>query len=683
MSPESLARRHPHLVHVALADLGLRGPRSHWRLEPLPALAASGTLHATGFPQLAPCAAPGYLAHDCASVYGAIAAVAAVLDGERLDGPPGQLVDISVQESALAGTNPWSIALQSYSKLNPLLSPEGKRNAEGAYWVLPAADGWVRAVIGTPRQWNGFVQLMRSPEAFEDDVWSGMAFRLQNSDVVRLLAQERLTDRARAQLFDEALGLGTTIGVLQTLREFVDHPQTRARSFFVDKGFPGLEGLPFANHPVNLSRTPASVRHPAGTATDVAFRPRRQLAGRPLGKREGRLLDGLRVVEFGVAAVTPELNGVLSELGADVIKIESTVHLDVLRAAGASFGSLNRSMTFNAECRGRRSVALDLTTERGRELTFELCAGADLVAENYRGGVLDGLGLGYEAVRARNPRVIYVSSQGYGSTGPFASMPAYGPLNSGFSGVHLQWNFPDAPYPCGTSLNHPDHIAGKLLAVAVLAALREREASGVGQRLELAQTEMSAYLVGEMYLDAVRAGVDPAPLGNAHPAAAPHGVYPSAGDDSWVAIAVMDDEGWQRFCKVLGWDAYGELSTAPGRLSRRAQLDERLSEWTRARSNVEAAELLQAQGVSAMPVMGPVDQHADPHLTEREFIVRLDHPEAGEETHVGNPIRFSRTSQRMAMSAPCFGAHTEEVLTSVLGLSPADVAELVEQGVCR
>jgi crotonobetainyl-CoA:carnitine CoA-transferase CaiB-like acyl-CoA transferase len=682
LAPKAIAQRHPHLVHVAVTDFGLTGPRASWRLEALAALAASGTLHATGFPQLPPCNAPGFLGHDCASVYGAIGAVAAVLDGERKGGARGQLIDISVQEAALAGTNPWSIALRSYSKINKMLSPEGKRNAEGAYWVLPAGDGWVRAVIGTPRQWDGFVKLMRSPDAFEDEVWQSMLFRLQNADVVRLLAEERLTDRSRAELFDEALGLGTTVGVLQTVREFVSHPQTQARKFFVDTGFPGVEGLPFARQPVNLSRTPASLRGPAETADDAGFASRRPAAGGAVGKPDGLLFDGLRVVEFGVAAVAPELGGVLSELGANVIKIESIAHLDVLRAAGASSGSFNASMTFNAECRGRRSVLLDLSTERGRELASELCASADVIAENYRGGVLDGLGLGYEAIRARNPRVIYASSQGYGSTGPFGSMPAYGPLNSGFSGVHLLWNHPDAPYPCGTSLNHPDHIAGKLLAVAVLAALREREASGEGQRLEMAQTEVSAYLIGEKYLEAARAGVDPEPLGNAHPAAAPHGVYPSAGEDSWVAIAVMTDDDWERACKAIGWDA-GELATVADRLAAREQVDQQVAAWTRGRSNVEAAELLQSQGVSAMPVMGPVDQQIDPHLSERGFIVHLQHPEVGEETHVGNPIRFSRTEQRLAVSAPCLGADTEEVLTSVLGLSAADVADLVAQGVCR
>jgi crotonobetainyl-CoA:carnitine CoA-transferase CaiB-like acyl-CoA transferase len=262
-------------------------------------------------------------------------------------------------------------------------------------------------------------------------------------------------------------------------------------------------------------------------------------------------------------------------------------------------------------------------------------------------------------------------------------MPAYGPLNAGFSGVHLLWNHPDAPYPCGTSLNHPDHIAGRLLAVGVLAALREREASGEGQWLELAQTEAAAYLLGDAYLEGARAGTDPEPLGNAHPAASPHGVYPSAGDDQWVAIAVTDDDGWQRLCATVEWEADPSLATATARIAARAEVDARLAAWTRERSKDEAAALLQAGGVSAMPVMGPLDHHADPHLQERSAIICLHHPDIGDERHVGNPLRLSRLPQRTARSAPRLGEHTEEVLTSVLGLSAQEVAALVEDGVCR
>jgi crotonobetainyl-CoA:carnitine CoA-transferase CaiB-like acyl-CoA transferase len=680
---DGLAERHPHLVHVALTDLGLSGLRSAWHLEPLPALAASGALFASGFPQLPPCNGPGDLAHDCASVYGAIGAVAAVLDRARSDDGHGQRVEVSAQEAGLAGLIPWSVAMQDYLSVNPLLPAEGTRNADGAYWVLPASDGWVRIVVGSPKQWAGFKSLMRDAEVFEADEWRNPQFRLMNADVIRMVAQERLTDRTRAELFEEGLGNGATVGVLHQPSEFVAHPQTRHRGFFVDD-VDGLEGLPVATHPVRpvqSARTPSSIRRGARVVSGATFET---TGSAPvIGRGRGLLLDGVRVVEFGVAAVVPEMCGVLSELGADVIKIESRANLDVLRMGSGRIELMDKNFTFNDECRGRRSVALDLNTERGRELALALCASADVVAENQRGGALERRGLGYEVVRALNPRVVYASSQGYGRGGPFGEMPAYGPLNSGFSGVHMLWNHPDAPYPCGTSMNHPDHIAGRLLAVGVLGALAEREVSGEGQHLEMAQTEASAYFMGEKYLEAARDGVDPPPLGNRHPRAAPHGVYPAAGEDQWVAIAVTDDEAWRALSGAVGWDADPSFDHAVDRVAAREKLDAQLAEWTQSCSKDEAAELLQAHGVSAMPVMGPRDHHADPHLLERGAIVTLHHPEIGDERHIGNPLRFSRLPQRRAEAAPLMGADTEAVLTSVLGLDAAEVAQLVTDGVCR
>ena len=202
LEPDAITARFPGLVQVALADFGLTGPRSDWFLDPLPALAASGTLHASGFPDRPPCWLPGHLAHDCASVYGAVGAVAAMMDRSRTGA--GQLVEVSVQEAALAGTTLWSIAVEDYRRINPLLPSKGTRSADGSYWVLPAADGWVRAVIGTSGQWNGFLALLHRPEVFDDPEWNQPGFRLQNADVIRLVAGERLIDRTRQQLFEEA-----------------------------------------------------------------------------------------------------------------------------------------------------------------------------------------------------------------------------------------------------------------------------------------------------------------------------------------------------------------------------------------------------------------------------------------------------------------------------------------------
>ena len=684
--PEEVTGRHPQLLQVSLTDFGLSGARAQWRLEPLAALAASGTMWATGFPDRPPCWLPGFLAHDCASVYGAIGALAAVLDRARSG--RGQGVEISTQEAALAGTTPWSVVIGDYLHINPRLNPKGTRSADGAYWVLPAKDGWVRTVIGTPRQWQGFVELCGSPELFTEPDWSNAGFRLANVDVVRIVAETCLTDRTREELFSSARALGTTVGVLHTPSEFVAHAQTKSRQFFKATGFEGLGDAPLATAPYKLSATPASVRRAAPTPHDddgSGFSPRPARPAFAASVRaspnasEDLLLAGVRVVEFGMAAVVPETNGVLSELGADVIKVESKTHPDVLRLASTG---LNKNFTFNAESRGRESVAIDLTTARGRELALQLCARADIVTENYRGGVLDGLGLGYDDIRAVNPTVLYVSSQGYGRGGPYGEMPAFGPLNAGFAGLHHLWSDPDAPYPCGTSLNHPDHIAGKVLAVAVLAAWDHRRRTGEGQYIDMAQTEAAAYLIGEVYLDAALTGVEPGATGNRSDVAVPHGVYRSAGDDSWIAIAVTDDATWHALEQVVGWPADESLSTLAGRLVARDAIDDRLTAWTAARDAAGAASLLQAAGVSAMPVMGPLEHLEDPHLNERCAFVTLHHPEVGDEHHVRNPIRM-RLTQRTASSAPCLGADTEKVLREWLGLCDDEIESLVATGVCQ
>jgi benzylsuccinate CoA-transferase BbsF subunit len=387
------------------------------------------------------------------------------------------------------------------------------------------------------------------------------------------------------------------------------------------------------------------------------------------------------VVCFGYAVVAPEAATLLAELGADVWRIESRRGLDLLRQITIEPETPNRAFTFNDASRGHKSVCLDLRTPRGQALALDLCAHADIVLENYRGGALRDLGLSYEAVRAVRPDIIYLSSHGYGASGPLAEMPAFGPLNAAFAGVHWLWSEAETPYPAGTSLNHPDHVAAKLAAVAVLAALDRRRRTGQGRFIDMAQTEAAAFLVGEAYLaDACTAH---GPLrGNASESAVPHGVYPSAGDDRWVAVSVPDDDAWQSLRRVLAWPDEAELATLPGRRAARDAIDARLREWTRGYAPEDAARLLQSAGVSAMPVLGPDELRVDPHLVERGAIVTVEHAEMGPERHIDTPLRFSRTVRRAAGAAPLLGADTEAVLTGVLGLPVDEVRRLIDSGVC-
>lgn len=678
-----LSGRHPQLVVVALTDMGLTGPRADWKLEPLSAFASSGGHFLSGFRDKSPCWHPGYLAHDCASVFGAIGGLAAVMDRRRHG--QGQVVEVSVQEAALSGLNPWSVLIPDYVRHFPELPDEGRRNADGNYWIFPARDGWVRTVIGTPYQWTGFVEVLGNPDALTGPEWADGVFRGRNRDVIHVVADAITSQRDRSELFEQGLAAGTTIGVIQSPSEFAAHPQVVGRGFFCHD-VEGAEGLPMPNAPWKLSGTPAGVRKRAPSAGDGTARFSARPADDPWSAQlsngsndSGQLLSEVRVVEFGMAAVVPEATWMLSDLGADVIKIESVAHPDSLRFAGR--GDLNKAFPFNAESRGRRSVALDMNTERGRELALELFMAADVVAENLRGGSLDKLGLGWDDMSAKRPDLVYVCSQGYGRGGPMGKMPAYGPLNASFAGAHWLWNHADVEYPCGTTLNHPDHIAGKLLAVAVLAALHHKQRTGRGQLIDMAQTEAAAYLIGEVYMGAVAAGANPQPNGNRSDTVAPHDVYRAGGDDDWVALACHDDESWQRCCEVIGvenrWPANAD------RLADVEAVDAAVADWMAQGPAADRAERMQAASVSAMPVMGPYDHLGDKHLAVRGALDVLEHPVVGKETHVANPIRFGLTKTRTAGPSPLLGADTVEVLGEVLGIPPDEVEALTEAGVCR
>ena len=743
MTPGEVRARHPRLVHVSLSDFGLSGPRAGWRLEPLAAFAASGALHGSGLPERPPCWLPGYLAHDCASIFGVAGGLAAVLDRARHG--QGQTVEVSVQEAALSGLDPWSIPLGDYAHRYPLFPSSAPRDGDGAYLVLPTRDGYVRAVPGTPRQLAAFARLLwggpsapapadPGPEPRATDLagprsadgltgvaaaWLGslpfQALGLANGAVLgasrivdlpgltlsvmhgllgtaRALAGHVLRSRSRDEVLATALHLGVPMAPVNTPEEFVAATQTRGRDYFQNSGFPHLGDAPLASAPWRLSVTPTCLRRPAPAAGEDdadGFAPGRANDGEHTAGSEalgetvsGPVLAGMRVINLGVGAVGPELCWLLREFGAEVIKIESRSNIDFMRRLTPELDNPNTSFPFNDACRGQKSVCLDLRIARAREIALQLCASADVVVENHRGGVVRSLGLDYPDVKRVHPAVVYVASQGYGRGGPLGEAPAFGPIAAAFAGATWMWNHPDASYPAGSSLNHPDHIASKLGAVAVLAALEHRRRTGEGQFIELAQTEAVAYLMGEFYLE--RALTRPTrQRGNAVDYACPHGVYPCAGDDLWCAVAVVGDDTWERFRRALGWPEEPRLATLEDRLAASADLDERVAVWTRARAPEEAAGILQSAGVCAMPVQGPDEHRADLHLAARNALVTVVHPEVGPARYTANPLRMSRMRTSPPAPAPRLGEHTGEVLMRVLGLGGDEVEALVGHGVCH
>ncbi len=392
-------------------------------------------------------------------------------------------------------------------------------------------------------------------------------------------------------------------------------------------------------------------------------------------------LEDIRVLSFGTGGVGPDSCKILGELGADVIKIESKDNLDFMRTIGPD---INNIAGFNEANRNKRSFGVDSKSEKGRELVRQLIELADIIIENFRGGVMKNLGFDYENVRKLNPEIIYVSSQGFGGGGPFSDHQAYGPMISAASGMLSIWAQPDDPYPVGSNSPLPDHMASKHVVLAALAALDYRRRTGKGQFIDMAQTEVAASLVGEHYLDYTINKRVPKPMGNRSPYAAPHGCYACSGVDEWCAIAVFTDAEWRSFCDTLGnppWIQDPGFADLLGRLQNVDELDKMIGEWTATRDAHEVMETLQAAGVAAGVVQRAPDTLADPQLQWLGAIVELDHPVTGKRLYPGVPFRMSGASPFPSIRAPLLGEHTDEICRDLLGMSEDEIKRLLDEDI--
>jgi crotonobetainyl-CoA:carnitine CoA-transferase CaiB-like acyl-CoA transferase len=392
-------------------------------------------------------------------------------------------------------------------------------------------------------------------------------------------------------------------------------------------------------------------------------------------------LENVKVLSFGTGGVVPDAGKLFGELGAYVVKIESKDNLDFMRTIGPD---INNIAGFNEANRSKRSFGVNLKSEKGKKLVGKLIEWTDILLENFRGGVMKSLGFDYESVRKLNPKIIYVSSQGFGGGGPYSDFQAYGPMLSSASGMLSIWAQPDDPYPVGSNSPLPDHMASKHVVIAALAALDYRRRTGKGQFIDMAQTEVAVSLIGEHYLDYTYNKRIAKPMGNRSLYAAPHGCYPCKGVDEWCAIAVFTDEEWQRFCKAIGnppWTKDAKFTNLQKRLKNVSELDERIREWTANLDAYVVMETLQAAGVAAGVVQRAPDTLADPQLKWFGSIVELDHSVAGPRLYPNAPFKMSGASSFQSAPPPLLGQHTEEICRDVLKMSDEQIKKLVDEDV--
>jgi benzylsuccinate CoA-transferase BbsF subunit len=397
-------------------------------------------------------------------------------------------------------------------------------------------------------------------------------------------------------------------------------------------------------------------------------------------------LEGIRVIELCTGAAGPTVAKSLAEYGAEVLRIETRDRPDTHRG-GANQARWNKSPSFVKLHRNKKSVTINMRTERGKELLADLIRHSDVVVENFSLGVVDRWGFTYERMRELKPDVILISLKGLGNTGPHASHVTWGPNLLCLFGVTYLWNDPRSDAPPGESrVQHPDFMSGVAGAAAVMAALLYRDRTGQGQYIDGAQIETGAYLLGPYYLDYIVNGRIATPSGNHKAGAAPYGSYPCAGEDTWCAISVRREQEWQRFCQAIGspaWCLDERFASPLARQRHEPELDRLVGEWTSQRTSDQVMDVLQAAGVAAAPIQDVEDQLRNPHFAARKLFVSLDEPEMGEVLTEYPPVRLSETPAQVRAHAPLLGEHTEQVLRDVLHLDEQTIAQLTEEGVLR
>lgn len=393
-----------------------------------------------------------------------------------------------------------------------------------------------------------------------------------------------------------------------------------------------------------------------------------------------RPLEGVRVADFTWVWAGPFCTLQLGHLGAEVIRIETATRPCITRLIPPwpeGKPGVNRSGYFNQYNQNKRSLTLNLKTPEAMTIAKELIAKSDIVAENFAGGVMDRMGLGYEVLKQIRPDIIMISLSGYGSTGPEREHISYGPAQVPMSGMSSLTGYKDWP-PMHMGISYGDPNGGLHGAFAVMCALMYRARTGKGQYIDLSQFETSTAMVAEGLLDYSMNGSQPERDGNHDLYMAPHGVFRSAGQDRWVSLAVRNDAEWSRLCAVIGRPELGNevrFSTFAARKHHENDLEAIITAWTQTRSPEDATTQLQAVGIPASPAMSNKDLSTDPHLNSRPIFVYNDHPEVGVKQHVGIPWQLSKTPLSVR-PAPTLGQDTEYVLREILGYSEQRISGL-------
>ena len=416
-------------------------------------------------------------------------------------------------------------------------------------------------------------------------------------------------------------------------------------------------------------------------------------------------LEGLRVLEITVVWAGPYCGSFLADLGAEVIRVESTKTFVPLTRGAAPHPTqevidnlplysggvpdrvpgerpFNRSPMFNSHARNKRSMTVNLLDPGGREIFDRLVAISDVLIENNPTETMEKLGISYESLKAVKDDIIMLRMPAYGSTGPYRDYRAHGVHIEGVVGHTMLRGYEDTDPSYNTTVLMSDAAAGAQGAFAALAALHHRKRTGEGQLVELGQAENVFPFLGEYYLDYLMNGRTHGPMGNRHPRALQN-CYPCAGENRWVVITVYDNDQWRALCEIIGAPdlaSDAELSNQTARRARQDEIDQRIASWTRTQTPDDAMNILQQAGIPAGGVMNQADAFADPQIQSRRFFQEAYQEDCGTHLYPGPLYKMSATPLGIRRGPVMFGQDNEYVYRELLGYSAEEYAAFEAAG---
>ncbi len=691
---EALRRANGKIVSVQITPFGSDGPYASWAASDLTIAALGGPMSLQGAAERAPVrvSVPQVWRHT-----GAEAAAAALIAHARmLRTGEAQLVDVSAQ-AAMTWTmmNGMGAAAvdKNYTRMGSLLQlgmitlpcvfecKDGYVVAATAGAALPLLIQWLIDISAVPASWAD-----EDWPTYQERVMTGKPVSMQPQDIM-LSMLAFLKARTKAELLQGGLERRITMAPVNNVSDLLAFSHLEERGTWEAVALPDGRSVRGPGVFASATKTPPSTRLPSprldehGDAIRAELKSgRRTLFPTPVPDGADTLpFAGLKIADLTWVVAGPATTRYLVDQGASVVRVESESKPCATRVAGPyrdGVPGLNRSHFYGDYNAGKLGIALNLKKKEGVEIVKRLIDWADVYIENFRPGVVDRLGIGYQVAREINPSVVMLSTSLMGSRGPASHLAGFGYHAGAIAGYYEVTGWPDLP-PDGPWLAYTDTVAPRFQVAALMAAIDHRRRTGEGQHLEFAQLEASLQFLAPEIL-AVEAGAEaPTRNGNRARDAAPQGAYACSGDDQWCTIAVETDLQWRALCRALGdpaWSSATALESVAGRIAAHDSIDQHLSAWTKSRDARDVMRTLVDSGVPAGVVQRSSDLLVDPQYRHRGFFREYEHPEIGRAPYAGPASRIRGYDAGARDRDPLFNEHTVQVLSEVLCMTDAEIA---------